>query len=98
MSTDNEEAWAALVGIIANWDVLVVPPKQTLGHIHLADTILVAGWLSPEQVERAKAEVWERGAYAGREYQKYLHIAAHWSYIGTGEPPEITNPYREAMK
>ena len=61
MSNDNEEARETLIGLIANWDVLVVPPKQTLGHVHLADALLAAGWLSPEQVEQAKAEVWDEG-------------------------------------
>lgn len=45
------------------------------------------------ELREAKTEAWERGAYAGREYQKHLHAWAR--PIGQGAMPvHPPNPYR----
>jgi hypothetical protein len=42
----------------------------------------------------ALAEAWERGAYAGREYQKRLYEYARPTSIAAKPPEQPPNPYR----
>lgn len=44
------------------------------------------------------AEAWERGAYAGREYQKRLYGYAHITSIAPGPPEMPRNPYRARVE
>lgn len=55
------------------------------------EQLRVLGAIIAREVADAEQEAWERGAFAGREYQKELLVG--WSRIGP--PPEhAPNPYR----
>jgi hypothetical protein len=54
----------------------------------------VAGAAVAAVRDQIAAEAWERGAYAGREYQKRLYDYAHITSIAPGPPEMPRNPYR----
>jgi hypothetical protein len=66
-------------------------PWRDDGTAHLAH---LAAVIQAEYVAEREAQAWERGAYAGREYQKRLYDYAHITSIAPGPPEMPRNPYR----
>ena len=70
-----------------------VPYGQEVAHVAAALAPIVAA-----RVAAARAEAWERGAFAGREFQKRLYEYVHPTNISAKQPEMPPNPYRALIE